>query len=63
MKLFRMRTLGVFGLGFLAGSRAGPGPWEKARSTAGQLKDRVNGGTPGSPSPNGLDEGHYTKAG
>ena len=43
MKLFRMRTLGMFGLGFLAGSAAGRGPWEKTQETMGQLKEKVNG--------------------
>ena len=44
MKLVRMRTLGMFGLGFLAGSRAGRGPWEKAQAGMDQLKEKVNGG-------------------
>ena len=43
MKLVRMRTLGVFGLGFLAGSRAGHGPWEKAQATMEQLKGKMAG--------------------
>jgi hypothetical protein len=68
MKLFRMRTMGAFGLGFLAGSRAGRGPWEKAQATAEQLKGtaeqlkgKVNGGGgPGSTSSNGY-EGQWNK--
>lgn len=43
MKLVRMRTLGMFGAGFLAGSRAGRGPWEKAQASMDQLKEKVNG--------------------
>jgi hypothetical protein len=43
MKLLKMRTLGVFGLGFLAGSRAGQGPWEKAQAGIDQIKDKVGG--------------------
>ena len=64
MKLFRMRTMGAFGLGFLAGSRAGRGPWEKAEATVEHLKGRMNGGsTGGSTGPassNGF-EGQYDK--
>ncbi|MDQ1491196.1 MAG: hypothetical protein QOD57_2186 [Actinomycetota bacterium] len=48
MKLLKMRTLGVFGLGFLAGSRAGQGPWEKAQSGIDQIKDKVSGTSMGS---------------
>jgi len=63
MKLFRMRTLGAFGLGFLAGSRAGRGPWEKAEATAEQLKGKMNGGMggAGSASSDGF-EGQWNKA-
>jgi hypothetical protein len=43
MKLFRMRSLGMFGIGFLAGSAAGRGPWEKTQESMGQLKDKVAG--------------------
>jgi hypothetical protein len=42
-----MRTLGMLGIGFLAGSRAGRGPWEKAQASMDQIKDKV-GGTTGS---------------
>ena len=44
MKLLRMRTLGMFGIGFLAGSAAGRGPWEKAQESMDQLKGKVSGG-------------------
>jgi hypothetical protein len=47
-----MRTLGMFGIGFLAGSRAGRGPWEKAQSSMDQIKDKVGGGSMG-PGTNG----------
>ena len=64
MKLFRMRTMGAFGLGFLAGSRAGRGPWEKTEATVEQLKAKMNGGpmggNSGSMSGNGV-EGQSTK--
>jgi hypothetical protein len=61
MKLFRMRTLGVLGIGFLAGSRAGRGPWEKAQSSMDQIKGKVGGSTGsggdsyGSTSENGIE--------
>jgi hypothetical protein len=44
MKLLRMRTLGMFGVGFLAGSAAGRGPWEKTQERMDQLKGKVSGG-------------------
>jgi hypothetical protein len=44
MKLLRMRTLGMFGIGFLAGSAAGRGPWEKTQATMEELKGKVSGG-------------------
>jgi hypothetical protein len=44
MKLLRMRTLGMFGIGFLAGSAAGRGPWEKTQATMEDLKGKVSGG-------------------
>ena len=49
MKIVRMKTLGMLGIGFLAGSRAGRGPWEKAQASMDQLKGKV-GGTTGSSS-------------
>ena len=55
MKLVRMRTMGLFGLGFLAGSRAGRGPWEKAEATVGQLKDKMNHGEGSTMMPDGLN--------
>jgi hypothetical protein len=48
MKLLRLKTLGLFGLGFLAGSRAGRGPWEKAQAGMDQIKGKVAGGAGGS---------------
>ena len=59
MKLLRMRTLGMFGIGFLAGSAAGPGPWQKAQASMDQIKGKVAGqmggtGTDGSMSSNGI---------
>jgi len=60
MKLFRMKTLGMFGIGFLAGSAAGRGPWEKTQATMDQLKGKVSGGAMdgggyGSTSGNGIE--------
>ncbi len=60
MKLVRMRTLGMLGIGFLAGSRAGRGPWEKAQESMGQIKGKVGGSgstgnTYGSTPQNGTD--------
>ena len=64
MKLFRMKTLGAFGIGFLAGSRAGRGPWEKAQSTVGELKGKMDGGmgnSNGSTSSSGGFQGQWSK--
>lgn len=62
MKLLRMRTLGMFGIGFLAGSAAGRGPWEKTQATMEELKGKVSGGAMdgggnqyGSTSSNGIE--------
>ncbi len=61
MKLLRMRTLGMFGIGFLAGSAAGRGPWEKAQASMDQIKGKVSGGATdggsqyGSTSGNGME--------
>ena len=41
MKLFRVKTLGLLGLGFLAGSRAGKAPWDKVQGTVGQVKSKI----------------------
>ncbi len=59
MKLFRPKTLALFGIGFLAGSRAGHGPWEKAQAGIGQMKDKISGGS-GSTSSTGID-GQWSK--
>jgi hypothetical protein len=67
MKLLRMKTLGALGIGFLAGSRAGTGPWQKAQETVGQLKGKMDGTMGGSKgmSSNGSNgsnfEGQYNK--
>ena len=63
MKLFRIRTLATFGIGFLAGSAAGPGPWQKAQAGLGELKGKVAGsmngeGQYGSTSANGIEGQH-----
>ena len=60
MKLFRIRTLGLLGIGFLAGSAAGKGPWEKAQASMDELKGKVSGGATGgggygSTSSNGIE--------
>lgn len=60
MKLFRMKTLATFGIGFLAGSAAGRGPWEKTQASMEEIKDKVsgsiNGGNQyGSTSPDGVE--------
>ena len=65
MKLFRPKTLALFGIGFLAGSRAGRGPWEKAQEGMEQIKGKVSGsmggGTSGSTTSKGFD-GQWTKS-
>jgi len=59
MKLFRMKTLATFGIGFLAGSAAGRGPWEKTQASMEDIKEKVSGsmdgGQYGSMSPNDID--------
>lgn len=60
MKLLRIRTLGMFGIGFLAGSAAGRGPWEKTQATMDELKGKVsggamNGGSQGPMTTNGIE--------
>ena len=60
MKLFRIKTLATLGIGFLAGSAAGRGPWEKAQASMGEIKEKVSGsmnggGKYGSTSPNGIE--------
>ena len=60
MKLFRMKTLATFGIGFLAGSASGRGPWEKTQASMGDIKEKVsgsmNGGSQyGATSANGIE--------
>ena len=60
MKLFRMKTLATFGIGFLAGSAAGRGPWEKTQASMEDIKGKVSGsmnggGEYGSTSSNGVE--------
>ncbi|HEV3363164.1 MAG TPA: hypothetical protein VG795_03320 [Acidimicrobiia bacterium] len=43
MKLFRMKTLATFGIGFLAGSAAGRGPWEKTQASMEEMKGKISG--------------------
>jgi len=43
MKLFRMKTLATLGIGFLAGSAAGRGPWEKTQASMEDIKGKVSG--------------------
>jgi len=43
MKLFRMKTLATFGIGFLAGSAAGRGPSEKTQASMEDIKGKVSG--------------------
>jgi hypothetical protein len=59
----KVRTLAVFGIGYLAGSRTGRGPWEKAERAVDQIWAKVAGGeaesgdrtSSGSVSGNGID--------
>ena len=63
MKLFRPKTLALFGLGFLAGSKVGREPWEKAQAGMGQMKEKISGsmgGGSGSMSSTGFD-GQWSK--
>jgi len=53
MKLVKMKTLGIFGIGFLAGSKAGPEPWEKARQLVDQIRGMITGVTGGKTSGSG----------
>ena len=60
MKLFRIKTLATFGIGFLAGSAAGPGPWQKAQASMDEMKGKISGSMNGeeqygSTSPNGIE--------
>lgn len=47
MKLFKPSTMAVFAVGFLAGSRAGPGTWETVQSKLSRLQERAGGGYDG----------------
>jgi hypothetical protein len=62
MKLFRIKTLATFGIGFLAGSAAGRGPWEKAQASMEEIKGKVsgsmNGGNQYGSSSNGIEGQH-----
>ncbi len=44
MKVFRVRRMGLLGIGFLLGSRAGRGPWDKTMATWSQVSDKVSSG-------------------
>lgn len=44
MKLFKPTKMAIFGLGFLAGSRAGRGPWDAVEHKVSQLQNRTGGG-------------------
>ncbi|MGH8994111.1 MAG: hypothetical protein ACRDZ7_21590 [Acidimicrobiia bacterium] len=44
MKLFKPTTMAIFGLGFLAGSRAGRGAWNAVENKVSQLQNRGVGG-------------------
>jgi hypothetical protein len=44
MKLFKPTTMAIFGLGFLAGSRSGKGPWNAFENKVSQLQNRTGGG-------------------
>jgi hypothetical protein len=60
MKLLRIKTLATFGIGFLAGSAAGRGPWEKTQASLEDIKGKVSGsmnggGQYGSTSSNGIE--------
>ncbi|MDQ3947224.1 MAG: hypothetical protein M3357_19110 [Actinomycetota bacterium] len=45
MKLFKPTRMAIFGLGFLAGSRAGRGAWDAVENKVSQLQNRTGGGT------------------
>jgi hypothetical protein len=44
MKLFKPTRMAFFGLGFLAGSRAGRGAWDAVESKVSQLQNRMGEG-------------------
>jgi len=41
MKVFRIRRVTLLGVGFLLGSRAGRGPWDKAAASLGQVQEKA----------------------
>jgi hypothetical protein len=41
MKVFRIRRMTLLGAGFLLGSRAGRGPWDKAAGAWRQVQEKV----------------------
>jgi hypothetical protein len=44
MKLFKPTRMAIFGLGFLAGSRAGRGAWDAVENKVSQLQHKTGGG-------------------
>jgi hypothetical protein len=44
MKILRIRRMTMFGVGFLLGSRAGRGPWDKTVATWNQVQDKAGAG-------------------
>jgi hypothetical protein len=46
MKILRLRRLTLLGLGFLLGSRAGRGPWDKAVGAWNQVQDKAGSRLP-----------------
>jgi hypothetical protein len=49
MKVFGMRRMGLLGIGFLLGSRAGRGPWNKAMDAWNQVQRKTGVGNGQSP--------------
>jgi len=45
MKVFGMRRMALLGVGFLLGSRAGRGPWDKAVDAWNQFQNKTGVGT------------------
>ena len=45
MKVFGFRRMTLLGIGFLLGSRAGRGPWDKAMGAWNQLQSKTGVGT------------------
>lgn len=63
---FRPKTLLFFGLGFLLGSRAGRGPWEKAMALWSELQGKAQSQFGGDGHLKGKFEGakdHFQEAG